>query len=94
MSDVIAAEPRTEFGKGFARRVRRAAKVPAVLHAPGADPVHLSIAAHELALALKHDPKGVITLATPTGELKVLAKIVVKDPIKGTLEHVDLVPAP
>ena len=31
----IAAETRTEFGKGAARRIRRADKVPAVLYGHG-----------------------------------------------------------
>src|SRR3979411_1514286 len=34
----IAAEPRTEFGKGPARRARRAGRVPAVLYGHGTDP--------------------------------------------------------
>ena len=34
----IAAETRTEFGKGAARRIRRDSKVPAVFYGHGADP--------------------------------------------------------
>ena len=49
----IAAEQRTEFGKGAARRVRRANKVPAVLYGHGADVRHISLPGHELMLALK-----------------------------------------
>ncbi|MFD0802221.1 50S ribosomal protein L25/general stress protein Ctc [Streptomonospora algeriensis] len=54
MSEVrIAAEPRTEFGKGAARRVRRAGKVPAVLYGHGTDPRHIALPGHDLMLALK-----------------------------------------
>src|SRR3954452_15463384 len=49
----IAAEPRSEFGKGAARRTRRAGKVPAVLYGHGTDPRHISLPGHELMLALK-----------------------------------------
>ena len=92
MSEVrIAAEPRTEFGKGAARRVRRANKVPAVLYGHGDDPRHFSLPGHELMLALKHDPNVLLTLQTEGGDQLALAKAVVRDPIKGFLEHVDLV---
>jgi large subunit ribosomal protein L25 len=86
----IAAESRTEFGKGAARRVRRADKVPAVLYGHGEAPQHIALPGHELMLALKHsnalleiDMEGTRKLALP--------KDVQRDPIKGFLEHVDLV---
>ena len=50
----ITAEPRTEFGKGAARRIRRADKVPAVLYGHGTDPVHITLPGHDTMLALKH----------------------------------------
>ena len=54
MSEVrISAEPRTEFGKGAARRIRRASKVPAVLYGHGTEPRHISLPGHELMLALE-----------------------------------------
>jgi large subunit ribosomal protein L25 len=87
----IAAEPRTEFGKGAARRVRRANKVPAVLYGHGDAPRHFSLPGHELMLALKHDANALLTLQTDQGDQLALPKSVVRDPIKGHLEHVDLV---
>ena len=92
MSEVrIVAEPRTEFGKGASRRVRRANKVPAVLYGHGDDPRHFSLPGHELMLALKHDANVLLTLETDKGDQLALPKVVVKDPIKGYLEHVDLI---
>ncbi len=92
MSEVrIAAEPRTEFGKGAARRVRRANKVPAVLYGHGDAPRHYSLPGHELMLALKHDANQLLTLQTDDGDQLALPKAVVRDPLKGFLEHVDLV---
>ena len=49
----IAAVSRTEFGKGAARRTRRAGLVPAVLYGHGTDPVHISLPGHDIALALR-----------------------------------------
>ena len=49
----IQAESRTEFGKGAARRIRRADKVPAVLYGHGSDPIHITLPGHDLMLALK-----------------------------------------
>jgi large subunit ribosomal protein L25 len=87
----IVAETRTEFGKGPARRTRRAGKVPAVLYGHGDKPRHLALPGHELMLALKHDANALLALQTAEGEQLALPKIVVRDPIRRTLEHVDLV---
>ena len=92
MSEVrIAAEPRTEFGKGPSRRIRRANKVPAVLYGHGEQPRHFTLPGHELMLALKHDSNALLTLQTADGDQLALPKVIVRDPIKGYLEHVDLV---
>ncbi len=86
----LTAELRTEFGKGAARRIRRAAKVPAVLYGHGTDPIHITLPGHETLLALRAanallsiDVDGTAQLALP--------KQVQRDPIKHTIEHVDLV---
>lgn len=91
MSEVrIAAEPRTEFGKGAARRARRAGKVPAVLYGHGTDPRHITLPGHDLMLALK-TPNVLLRLDGVTGaDNLVLPKAVQRDAIKGFLEHVDL----
>lgn len=83
----IAAQPRTEFGKGAARRTRRAHLVPAVIYGHGTDTRHVSLPGHELMLALKGGPNTLLRV----GDELVLPKAVQRDPIKGFLEHVDLV---
>jgi large subunit ribosomal protein L25 len=91
MSEVkLAAETRTEFGKGAARRIRRDNKVPVVLYGHGTDPVHLTLPGHDLLLALR-TPNVLISLDIDgkTNELAI-PKSVQRDPIKGFLEHVDL----
>ena len=88
----IQAEPRTEFGKGAARRIRRAAKIPAVLYGHGGEPAHITLPGHETMLALKHG--GVNALLTITVEGKeqlALPKQIQRDPIKGFLKHLDLI---
>ena len=50
----IKAEARTEFGKGAARRIRRADKVPAVIYGHGNDPIHVTLPGHETMMAIKH----------------------------------------
>ncbi|GAA4915233.1 50S ribosomal protein L25/general stress protein Ctc [Streptomonospora salina] len=91
MSEVrIAAEPRTEFGKGAARRVRRAGKVPAVLYGHGTDPRHIALPGHEMMLALK-TPNVLLRVDGLVGtDNLVLPRAVQRDPIKGFLEHIDL----
>lgn len=85
----IAADIRTEFGKGAARRIRRAGKVPAVLYGHGIDPVHVSLPGHDTMLALKN-PNALLAIGLPEGDRLALPKAVQRDPIKGFLEHVDL----
>ena len=87
----IAAVSRTEFGKGAARRTRRAGLVPAVLYGHGTDPVHLSMPGHEVLLALRV-ANAVLEVAIDGGTAQLaLAKQVQRDPIRGDIEHVDLV---
>lgn len=90
MADVkIAAETRTEFGKGAARRIRRENKVPAVVYGHGADPVHITLPGHELQLALR-TPNVLLTLDIEGRTELAIPKAVQRDAIKGFLEHVDL----
>jgi large subunit ribosomal protein L25 len=88
----ISAEPRTEFGKGGARRTRRAGKVPAVLYGHGEKPKHISLPAREFAAAIRHGGTNQLFLIEISDGTQALAlpKAIQRDPIKDTLEHVDL----
>jgi len=86
----IQAEPRTEFGKGAARRTRRAGRVPAVIYGHGAQTRHLSLPEHEIMLALKTQ-NALIRLEGLGRAGLALPKAVQRDPLKGTIEHVDLI---
>src|SRR5437763_1816379 len=91
MSEVkLAAETRTEFGKGAARRIRRDSKVPGVLYGHGADPLHLTLPGHDLLLALR-TPNVLISLDIDGKSTELaIPKAVQRDAIKGYLEHVAL----
>ena len=87
----IAAEPRTDFGKGPARRTRREGLVPAVLYGHGEQTRHVVLPGHELMLALK-TPNVLIRLDGVPGVTGLaLPKAVQRDPIKGFIEHADLI---
>ena len=91
-AEKITAEARTEFGKGAARRIRRADKVPAVLYGHGTDPQHISLPGHDTMLALKHGgANALLTISIDGKEQLALPKQIQRDPIKGFLEHLDLI---
>ena len=91
MSEIkITAERRTEFGKGAARRLRRDKKVPAVVYGHGADTQHIALPAHEVMLALKNS-NALLSLQLDDGVELVLPKAVQRDPVRYTIEHLDLV---
>jgi large subunit ribosomal protein L25 len=90
----ISAEPRTEFGKGGARRTRRAGLVPAVLYGHGEKPQHIALPAREFAAAIRHGGLNqvfTIDVAGGSGATLALPKAIQRDPIKDTYEHVDLI---
>jgi large subunit ribosomal protein L25 len=90
--DLIKAEPRTEFGKGAARRIRRADKVPAVIYGHGNDPIHVALPGHDTMLAIKHGGANAVLNIEIEGKVQLaLTKQVQADPIKGFLEHIDFV---
>ncbi|GAA1732131.1 50S ribosomal protein L25/general stress protein Ctc [Isoptericola hypogeus] len=90
MSEIkLAAEARTEFGKGAARRIRRENKIPAVLYGHGTDPVHITLPGHATMLAMRQSNALFSIEVEGTNELAV-AKDVQRDAVRGTIEHVDL----
>ncbi|WP_374968262.1 50S ribosomal protein L25/general stress protein Ctc [Terrabacter sp. BE26] len=88
-SKLVAAK-RTDFGKGAARKIRRAGNIPAVMYGHGTDPVHISLPGHDTMMALKQ-ANALLTIVIDGNEQLALAKDVQRDPIKPVIEHVDLV---
>jgi large subunit ribosomal protein L25 len=87
----IDAETRTEFGKGAARRTRRAGKIPAVLYGHGTEPQHLALPELEFKRALREQGRNaVVTLNIGGTPQLALTKTVVAHPIRPYIEHIDL----
>ena len=88
----LQAEPRTEFGKGSARRTRREGRIPAVLYGHGQDVVHLSLPAREFAAALRNGgSNALLTIVLQGKEQLALTKAVQRDPLTRRHEHADLI---
>ena len=85
----LAAASRTEFGKGAARRIRRAAQIPAVLYGHGAAPLHITLPGHATMLALKHS-NALLTVTIDGKDHLAIAKDIQRDPVRNVIEHVDL----
>ena len=86
----VHAELRENFGKGFARRLRAAGKIPAVLYGHGTDPVHVALPGHQMLLLVRH-ANALIELDIAGKSQLALVKDVQKDPVNQIIEHIDLV---
>jgi large subunit ribosomal protein L25 len=86
----LTVEVRTEFGKGFARRLRAAGKIPAVLYGHGTDPQHVALPGHETALIIRK-ANQVLDLQIAGKSQLALVKDVQKDPVHQVIEHLDLI---
>lgn len=86
----LAAETRTSFGKGAARKIRATGKIPAVIYGHGTDPQHITLPSHEVSLLLRK-ANAVLDLQISGKSQLALVKDVQKDPVKQIIEHIDLV---
>lgn len=86
----VAADLRENFGKGFARRLRAAGRIPAVIYGHGTEPQHVSLPAHEVGLILRK-ANAILELDVSGKNLLALVKDVQKDPVRQIIEHLDLV---
>ena len=85
----LVATTRTEFGKGAARRLRRANLIPAVLYGHGADPVHVALPGHEVMMAVKHS-NALFEIEIDGTSTLAIAKDVQVEPVRNVIEHLDL----
>ena len=91
MSEIkIVATLRENFGKGAARKLRATHQTPAVIYGHGHATRHISLPAHEIALALRHK-NALLELSIEGKTELVLVKMASKDPVTQIIEHVDLV---
>ena len=85
----LAAEVRTEFGKGFARRARMEGLIPAVIYGHGAEPIHITLPSKSTTLAVRV-ANALLTLDINGEQHLALVKDIQRDPIKQIIEHLDL----
>jgi len=85
----LAAELRTEFGKGYARRARMNNLIPAVIYGHGAEPIHVTLPAKATTLAVR-TANALLSLDINGEGHLALVKDVQRDPVKQIIEHIDL----
>jgi large subunit ribosomal protein L25 len=86
----LPAELRTKFGKGAARKIRAANKIPAVVYGHGTEPQHITLPGHETMLVVRH-ANAIIDLDIEGTAQLALVKDVQRDPVRQIIEHIDLV---
>lgn len=89
-SNKVVTEARDSFGKGAARKIRAAGKIPAVVYGHGTDPIHVTVPAHQVGLLLRK-ANAVLDLDIAGQSQLVLVKDVQKDPVLQIIEHLDLI---
>ena len=86
----IDAETRASFGKGAARRIRAAGKIPAVIYGHGTEPRHVTLPGHQVTLLLRK-ANQVLELGIDGDTSLALVKDVQRDPVRQIIEHIDLI---
>jgi len=90
MAEKITADVRETFGKGAARKLRAAGKIPAVLYGHGGEPQHVALPAHELGLIVRK-ANAVLEMELGGKTQLALVKDIQKDPVRQIIEHLDLI---
>ena len=85
----IPATTRSDFGKGYARRIRANDQIPAVVYGHGADPLHVVIPGHETMLAVRHS-NAVLELDVEGSTQLVMVKDVQRHATRPEILHIDL----
>jgi large subunit ribosomal protein L25 len=86
----LVAEPRDQFGKGAARKIRAAGKIPAVIYGHGSEPQHVTLPGHQVGLILRK-ANALLDLDLDGKSQLALVKDVQKDPVRQIIEHIDLI---
>lgn len=90
MSEIkITAEPRPDFGKGYARRIRAAGNIPAVIYGNGKEPKHVILPGHETTLAVRNKD-AVLVIEVDGEQFKARVQDIQRHPIRPELQHIDL----
>ena len=91
MSDTIkiSATVRSDFGKGYARRIRMAGDIPAVIYGHGEEPKHVVLPGHATTLAARV-PNAILDLDIEGESHLAMIKDIQRHPIRPELQHIDL----
>ncbi|MGH3113470.1 MAG: 50S ribosomal protein L25, partial [Gaiellaceae bacterium] len=89
----LAAQARARGGKGEARKLRRAGRVPAIAYGVGMEATSVSVDALELSRVLNTGAgaNAVISLGLDGGSQLVLAREIQRHPVRRSILHVDFV---
>lgn len=88
---ILAAQPRSEFGKGAARRLRREWRVPGVLYGSNTEPIHFSVDLLELQTMLRYNGLNAVLELEVDGEKHLsMVKNVDQNVLTLDVDHVDL----
>jgi large subunit ribosomal protein L25 len=90
MADVLTAETRTDFGKGAARQLRRAGRIPAVVYGDGSAPLHVHVDGHDLTQLLRRKATS-LEIKHEGKTYNVTPRDIQLEPVRRYIEHVDLV---
>ncbi|MFI7583272.1 50S ribosomal protein L25/general stress protein Ctc [Kocuria sp. M1N1S27] len=85
----IPASTRSDFGKGYARRIRNNDQIPAVVYGHGAEPQHVVIPGHETMLAVRH-ANAVLELDVEGSTQLVMVKDIQRHATRPEILHIDL----
>ena len=88
---VVKAEVRSEFGKGFARRLRAAGKIPGVVYGHAVDVLHFAVDRLEMtALVRNHGVNAVFELELEGEQHLVMVKHIDQNVLTFNIDHIDL----
>ncbi len=88
----LSVDPRGDFGKGAARKLRRDGRIPALIYSKGQEPTHIAVDPHELSHLFQKsgNPNTLLNLQVGDGEAHLcLLKSAQKHPVSRALVHVD-----
>lgn len=88
---VLAAQPRNEFGKGAARRLRREGRVPVVVYGLDLEPLHVHVDILELQAILRNEGVNAVLELEVDGEQHLtMVKAVDQNVLTLDVDHADL----
>ena len=86
----LKVSDRTEFGSRTTRRLRRSGMVPGIVYGGGRDARHFQVAEREARAVLLHGGALIEVQFDGSGATPVVVKEEQRDPVRGSLLHLDL----